>query len=71
MVKNKGQVVNRIRELRQKAGLTQADVAEATGASRQTINAIEAGKYAPSMELAFKIVRALNAEFSDVFRWRE
>lgn len=66
---SKGRVDNQIRTLRKAARLTQADLAEAAGATRQTIIAIEAGKYAPSLELAFRIARALEAPFEAVFQF--
>lgn len=65
----KGRVVNRIRALRKARGWTQADFAGHVGATRQTIIAIEAGKYAPSLELAFRIALALEAPFEDVFQF--
>ncbi|MDR1295173.1 MAG: helix-turn-helix transcriptional regulator [Bifidobacteriaceae bacterium] len=48
--------------------MTQLDLAEKAGCSRQTIIALEAGKYTPSLELAFRIAVALNASIGDVFR---
>ncbi len=63
----KGRVMPRIRELRGAAGITQQELADAALATRQTIIAIEAGKYAPSLELAFRIARALGAPFEAVF----
>ena len=64
----KGKVCNRIRELRTgDLGLTQVQLAARVGVTRQTIIAIEQGKYAPSMELAFRIVRAFDAPFEEVF----
>lgn len=63
----KGRVVPRIRELRSAASITQQELADAALATRQTIIAIEAGKYAPSLELAFRIARALGQPFETVF----
>lgn len=63
----KGRVVPRIRELRAAAGITQQELADAALATRQTVIAIEAGKYAPSLELAFRIAGALGAPFETVF----
>ncbi len=63
----KGRVRNRIRELRRAAGVSQQTLAERVGATRQTINAIEQEKYAPSLELAFRIARAFDAPFETVF----
>ncbi len=66
----KGRVFNKIREHRQRLGLTQADLADRVGATRQTIIAVEAGKYAPSLELAFRIARAFDAPFEAVWTFR-
>lgn len=63
----KGRVLNSIRDWRQKAGLTQQQLGDAVGATRQTIIAIEAEKYAPSLELAFRIARRFEAPFEAVF----
>ena len=67
----RGRVTNRIRKLREAAGLTQAELAERVGATRQTIIAVEAEKYAPSLELAFRIARAFRAPFETVFHYEE
>jgi putative transcriptional regulator len=69
--KDKGRVVNEIRALRTARGLTQQALADAAGATRQTIIAVEAGKYSPSLELAFRIARVLEAPFEQVFAYRE
>lgn len=64
----KFEITNNIRKLRFFADeMTQQQLAERTGASRQTINAIEAGKYSPTLELAFKIADAFGLAISDVF----
>ena len=64
----KGKVRNRIRELRaETGGMTQSQLAEAVGATRQTIIAIEQEKYAPSLELAFRISLAFSVPFEAVF----
>ncbi|MEH6487574.1 helix-turn-helix transcriptional regulator [Hyphomonas oceanitis] len=64
----KGKVRNRIRELRaETGGMTQSQLAEAVGATRQTIIAIEQEKYAPSLELAFRISLAFGVPFEAVF----
>lgn len=61
-------VTNNIRKLRfNNNEMTQAQLAELTGASRQTIIAIEAGKYLPSLELAFRIAVAFNVTIGEVF----
>jgi putative transcriptional regulator len=65
-------VRNRIREFRQqRAQLTQADLAAACGVTRQTIIALEAQRYSPSLELAFKLARALGRNLEDVFQYEE
>ncbi|AJC72212.1 MAG: helix-turn-helix transcriptional regulator [Thermococcus sp.] len=58
---------NRLRELREAKGLTQEELAKALGVTRQTIIAIEKGKYDPSLRLAFKIARFFNVKIEDVF----
>lgn len=65
----KSRVRNSIRDLRLAAGLTQQDLAERVEATRQTIIAIEAEKYAPSLELAFRIAEAFGRRFDEVFRY--
>lgn len=67
----RGRVSNRVRELREAAAMTQAELAQRVGASRQTIIAIEAEKYAPSLELAFRLARCLGAPFEDVFSYAD
>lgn len=63
----KGHVTNHVRQLREAAGLTQAELGARVGATRQTIIAIEAEKYAPSLELAFRLARCFARPFEDVF----
>ena len=59
---------NIIRELRAAAGqMTQQDLADRVGVSRQTINAIEAAKYSPSLEVAFRIARVFRRRLDEVF----
>jgi len=66
-----GSIKNHIRRLRFEAGeITQEHLAQRAGATRQTIISLEAGKYTPSLELAFRISRALNAKVEDVFEWQ-
>lgn len=66
-----GHVTNRIRKLREAAGLTQAELADRVGATRQTIIAVEAEKYAPSLELAFRLARAFRVPFETVFHYED
>ena len=58
---------NRLRELRARDGLTQADLADALDVSRQTVNALESGKYDPSLPLAFRISRAFKLPLDEIF----
>ena len=63
-------ITNRIRELRFAAGeMTQAELAEAIGVTRQTVIAIEKGKYSPSLEVAFKMARQLGVPLDEVFQY--
>jgi putative transcriptional regulator len=63
---------NNIRSLRFHSGeMTQQDLADKTGVSRQTIVAIEQGKYSPSLDLAFRIARVFNTPIGDVFYYLE
>jgi putative transcriptional regulator len=65
-------ITNQIRRLRFEHGeMTQQELAERVGVTRQTIIAIEGGKYTPSLDLAFRLGRAFNAGVEDVFRWNE
>jgi putative transcriptional regulator len=66
--KTKPKISNTIRRLRFDADeMTQAQLADKVGVTRQTIVAIEKAKYSPSLELAFLIARAFGKEISDVF----
>ena len=61
---------NRIRELRFLNGeMTQADLGKQIGVTRQTIAAIEKGKYAPTLEAAFKIADVFGVGLGEVFTW--
>ena len=63
-------ITNRIRALREaQGGMSQAALAEAIGVTRQTIIAIELGKYSPSLESAFRISRIFGLGIEDVFGW--
>jgi len=65
-------VTNRIRALRAERGdITQADLAEKLGVTRQTVIAIEQGKYSPSLEMAFQIARVFRVPLDDVFEYGE
>ena len=58
---------SRVRELRERRGWSQGELAEQLEVSRQTINAIETGKYDPSLPLAFRIARLFSLHIEDVF----
>ncbi len=60
-------MTNDIRRLRTERGLTQADLAEAMRVSRQTINAIETGRYLPSLPLAIELCRFFGRQVEEVF----
>jgi putative transcriptional regulator len=70
-VAGRGRVSNQVRRLREAAAMTQAELGERVGATRQTIIAIEAEKYAPSLELAFRLARAFGQTVDEVFRFHE
>lgn len=59
---------NRVRELRNKLGLTQSQLGELLKVSRQTINAIENDRYDPSLPLAFSISEVLGAPIEKIFQ---
>lgn len=71
MSASRGRVTNRVRALREAEGMTQAELAARVGATRQTIIAVEAEKYAPSLELAFRIARAFDEPFEAVFAYED
>lgn len=58
---------NRLRELREGQGWSQGELADRLDVSRQTINALETGKYDPSLPLAFRIARLFGHRIEDVF----
>lgn len=65
-------ITNNIRRLRfDHDEMTQKALADLVGVSRQTIVAIEKGKYSPSLEVAFKIAETFNVTISDVFQYVE
>jgi len=65
-------VRNEIRRWRQEnSTMTQAELARLCGVTRQTIIALEAEKYSPSLELAFRLARALGRNLEEVFRFEE
>lgn len=63
-------ITNRVRELREAHGpMSQAALGDAIGVTRQTIIAIEQGRYSPSLESAFRIARLFGVGLEDVFGW--
>lgn len=63
-------ITNQIRLLRFMAGeMTQAQLGERIGMTRQTIAAIEAGKYSPTLEAAFRIAQVFGKPLDEVFQW--
>ncbi|GAB3632848.1 helix-turn-helix transcriptional regulator [Microbacterium sp. AGC85] len=64
-------VTNSIRSMREEAGITQADLAGRIGVTRQTLIAIEQGRYSPTLELAFQIARAFEVGIDDLFQYPE
>jgi len=65
-------IANCIRRLRFEAGeMTQAQLADRAGVTRQTIHAIEAGKYAPTLDLAFRIARVFDRPLEEVFQYHD
>ncbi|ALJ20732.1 helix-turn-helix transcriptional regulator [Microbacterium sp. No. 7] len=64
-------VTNSMRELREGAGLTQAELARRVGVTRQTLIAIEQGKYSPTLELAFQLCRVFGVRIEDAFHYPE
>jgi len=70
MTSSKAKVRNQIRDMRTARSLSQGELADMVGATRQTINAIEQEKYAPSLELAFRIAEAFGVRFEEVWSYR-
>ena len=64
-------ITNQIRTLRFLAGeMTQAELGERVGVTRQTIAAIEQGKYSPTLETAFRIAQIFKKPLEEVFQWQ-
>ena len=63
-------ITNRVKALREASGnMSQSALADAIGVTRQTIIAIEQGRYSPSLESAFRISRVFGVDVEDVFGW--
>ena len=70
MGKGAGLITNEIRALRLRKGeMTQQELADLIGVTRQTINAIEGNKYSPSLEVAFRIAQVFGAPLEKVFQY--
>jgi len=68
----KSEISNQIRRLRFENGeMTQQQLADKAGVTRQTIIAIEAGKYSPSLTLAFRIAKAFGVPLEEVFQYEQ
>ncbi len=66
-----GTIINQIRTLRFHHGeMSQAELGQRIGVTRQTIAAIEAGKYSPTLEAAFRIAQVFNVPLEQVFQWQ-
>lgn len=66
-MENKLQLKNNLKEIRNKNKLTQTDLANLIGVSRNTISSIETGQYSPTAKLALLICIALEVKFEDIF----
>jgi len=65
-------IMNRVKELReQHDGMTQGQLGDAVGVTRQTVAAIEQRRYSPSIETAFRIARIFKVSVEEVFSWQE
>ncbi|KCZ48393.1 helix-turn-helix transcriptional regulator [Hyphomonas pacifica] len=65
-------IANRVKQLREAHdGMSQAALAKEIGVTRQTVIAIEQGRYSPSLESAFRIARVFGVGLEDVFSWDE
>ena len=62
---------NRVRQLREEQGLTQKQLGEKVNISRQAINAVETGKFDPSLWLAYEIAQVYNKSIEEVFDFKE
>lgn len=72
MGKGRTRITNYIRQLRfQNAEMTQAELVERVGVTRQTVIAMEQGRYSPSLEVAFRTALALNVPITEVFYYEE
>jgi len=63
-------ITNSVRELREAKGMTQGELGEAVGVTRQTIAAIEQRRYSPSLETAFRITQQFGCALEEVFQYQ-
>jgi putative transcriptional regulator len=72
MGKSGGRITNEIRTHRFHSGdMTQQELADQVGVTRQTVNAIEGNKYSPSLEVAFRIARVFGVPIDQIFQYDE
>lgn len=72
MARSKTAIRNQIRTLRfHNDEMTQQDLADRIGVTRQTVNAIEGSKYSPSLEVAFRIAEVFDVPLEDVFQYQK
>lgn len=64
-------LINKVKQLREQHGLTQAQLGEKVGVSRQAINAIEKNKYDPSIWLAYDLANLFNMSIEELFDFKE
>jgi putative transcriptional regulator len=64
-------IQNRVRQLREQHSMTQGELGDAIGVTRQTVAAIEQRAYSPSLESAFRIARVFEVGLEEVFEWDE
>ena len=71
-MKNKFSIANKVREYRENTdAMTQSELGVLVGVTRQTVAAIEQGRYSPSLETAFRIARVFDTGLEDIFSWDE
>jgi len=68
MGRNKSAITNSVRSLRQQNAITQAQLGQLIGVSRQTVNSIEQGRYIPSLETALRIAAVFDQSVESIFR---
>jgi putative transcriptional regulator len=67
----KARIINHVKERRARVGMTQEELAEACGVSRQSINSIERGKYVPSLPLALRLAEVFGCATDELFERAE